>query len=58
LPDKLSDVEVHERLHAARHALGDEEAATVEGNTALEAARKALSLFNAAMAKLITRRET
>jgi hypothetical protein len=58
LPDKLSDLEVHERLHAARETLGDEEAETVEGGTALEAARKALALFNAAMAKLITRRET
>jgi hypothetical protein len=58
LPDKLSDLEVHERLHAARITLGDEEAETIEGNTALEAARKALSLFNAAIAKLISRHET
>jgi hypothetical protein len=57
LRDKLSDIEVHDRLFAARDALGDEEAETVEGNTAIEAARKALSLFNAAMAKLITRRD-
>jgi hypothetical protein len=55
---RLSDKDVHERLFKARDALGEEEAETVEGNTALEAARKALSLFNAAMAKLITRRET
>jgi hypothetical protein len=58
LPDKLSDLEVHERLHAARQTLGDEEAATVEGGTALEAARKALALFNAAIASVITRRES
>jgi len=55
LPDKLSDIDVHDRLHAAREALGDEPAETVEGNTAIEAARKALALFNAAMIKIITR---
>lgn len=49
---------MHERLYAARNALGEEEAETVEGNTAIEAARKALALFNAAMMKLISRRET
>ncbi len=58
MTDKLSDIEVHNRLYAARNALGEEEAATVEGNTAIEAARKALALFNSAMMKLITRRET
>jgi hypothetical protein len=57
LPKKLSDIEVHDRLYAARNALGDEAAETVEGNTAIEAARKALALFNAAMMKLISRRE-
>jgi hypothetical protein len=57
LTDKLSDIDVHDRLYAARNALGDEEAETVEGNTAIEAARKALSLFNAAIASLISRRE-
>jgi hypothetical protein len=47
-----------DRLFAAREALGDEPAETVEGNTALEAARKALALFNAAMIRVIVRRET
>jgi len=58
LADKLSDIEVHNRLYAAREALGEEQAETVEGNTAIEAARKALALFNSAMMKLITRSET
>ena len=58
MSDKLSDIEVHDRLFAAREALGDETAETVEGNTALEAARKALSLFNTAMIRVIVRRET
>jgi hypothetical protein len=58
LPDKLSDIEVYDRLHAAGGALGDEPGQTVAGNTALEAARKALTLFNCAMIKIIVRNET
>jgi hypothetical protein len=55
---KLSDIDVHERLYAAREALGDEPAETIQGNTALEAARKALALFNVAMMRIIVRNET
>jgi hypothetical protein len=58
LADKLSDIEVHDRLYAAQVALGDKPGETVEGNTAIEAARKALALFNAAVATLINQRET
>ncbi|MCO6050843.1 hypothetical protein NGM99_13750 [Mesorhizobium sp. RP14(2022)] len=39
----LSDIDIHERLTAARDLLGNEKAETVRGETALEAARKVLS---------------
>lgn len=42
---KLTDFEVHDRLVAAAEALGREEAETVRGRTALEAARRALTLL-------------
>lgn len=45
MPRKLTDFEVHDRLIAATDALGDDEGETVRGNTALEAARKALRLM-------------
>ena len=42
---KLTDNDVHERLYAALIAVGVDDAETVRGNTALEAARKALTLL-------------
>lgn len=48
----ISDDEVHRRLHAAREALGDEPGATVHGNTALAASRKALTLFQIAVLRV------
>ncbi|MDX1006752.1 hypothetical protein GOE08_07615 [Sinorhizobium medicae] len=45
MADKLSDDQVYERLHAAYLALGREEGETVRGDTALKAARRALTLL-------------
>lgn len=47
MPDHkpLSDTEAHDRLCAASEALGDAPGATVRANTALQAARQALSLL-------------
>lgn len=42
----LSDNEVGDRLHAAKEAIGDARGQTVRGDTALDAARKALSLLS------------
>jgi hypothetical protein len=42
----ISDIEAGDRLAAARDVLGHERGATTAGNTALEAARKALSLIS------------
>jgi hypothetical protein len=42
----LSDNEIDDRLKAARAVLGEEHAATVPGETALAAARKALELLS------------
>lgn len=39
----LSDIDIHERLTAARELLGNEKAETVRGETAVEAARRVLS---------------
>ena len=39
----LSDNEIHERLTAARSLIGDTEAETVRGDTALKAARQVLT---------------
>lgn len=39
----LTDNEIHERLAAARKLIGDDEAETVRGDTALKAARQVLS---------------
>lgn len=41
----LSDNEAHDRLVAAREALGDAPGATMRANTALEAARRALVIL-------------
>ncbi|WP_325634860.1 hypothetical protein [Bradyrhizobium sp.] len=42
----LSDNEIDDRLKAARAVLGEEHGATVPGETALAAARKALELLS------------
>ncbi len=42
---KLSDQEALDRLARASDALGVEEGATVPGNTALEAARRAVTML-------------
>lgn len=39
----LSDIEIHERLTAARALIGDTTAETVRGDSALKAARRVLS---------------
>ena len=39
----LSDIDIHARLTAARKIIGDGEAETVRGDTALKAARQVLS---------------
>lgn len=41
----LSDNEAHDRLVAARDALGDAPGATKRANTALEAARRAMTIL-------------
>ncbi len=58
MPKKLSDIEVHTRLYAARLALGEEEGETVAGNRMLEMMRGALTMANAVLIRLISRRET
>ena len=45
MAEKLSDDQVYERLHAALLALGREDGATVRGDTALKAARRAIVLL-------------
>lgn len=45
MPDKLSDNEIDDRLHAALEVIGDAKGETVRGNTTLDAARQALSLL-------------
>lgn len=47
----LSDNEAHDRLHAAVEALGVGQCETVRGNTALRAARKALTLLQWGLVK-------
>lgn len=51
----LSDEEAHARLVAAREALGDEPGASVPANTALEAARRALVMFQFALVAAMER---
>lgn len=50
-PKPLSDNDVHERLTAARYALGSDNAATTRGKTALAAANRALMLLSFALVK-------
>lgn len=45
----LTDTEAHERLTAAREAIGDRPGASVHADTALTAARKALVLLTLAL---------
>ena len=49
--EKLTDNEVHDRLCAASDALGDQDAQTVQGQSALETARRALLLLQFALVK-------
>lgn len=42
----LSDNEIGDRLHAAKEVIGDAAGQTVRGQTALDAARQALSLLS------------
>jgi len=58
LSEKLSDIEVRERLLAAMQTLGDEEAETEHGNAALKAARKALWLCSCGLVRVFSRRAT
>lgn len=46
---KLTDEEAHDRLVAAREALGDEAGESAHADTALEAARRALVMFQLAL---------
>jgi hypothetical protein len=48
----LSDNEVDDRLKAARQVLGDGDGETIEGNTALNAARRGLELLSLALIKI------
>lgn len=45
MPPKLTDNEVHERIYKALIAVGTDDAETVRGETALEAARRALTIL-------------
>jgi hypothetical protein len=47
----LSDNEVDDRLKAARELLGKDDGETVAGNTALNAARRALELISLGLIK-------
>jgi hypothetical protein len=51
LPKPLSDNAVWDRLHAALEALGDDDCETVRGDTAMAAARKALTLLQWGLVK-------
>jgi hypothetical protein len=56
MPDKkLSDNQVHDRLVAAERALGSDEAATVRGDTAITAARRALNLLQFGLVEAMER---
>lgn len=48
-PHGLTDEDVHELLVAATYALGDAGGATVRGDTAIKAARRALALLQFAL---------
>ena len=45
----LTDIDVYNRLQRAIEALGNEGAETVHGNTALDAARLALTAYQVAL---------
>lgn len=45
MPPRLTDNEVHERIYKALIAVGADDAETVRGETALEAARRALTIL-------------
>lgn len=49
--DKLTDEQVWNRLHVASEALGSEKGASVAGDTALSAARRALALLQMGVLK-------
>ena len=53
----LGDTQAHDRLCAAREALGEEPGATVRANTALEAARRALTLLQIGLVLAMERNE-
>lgn len=48
---KLSDIDVYQRLIDASDALGEDTGETVRGDTALKAARRALTLLQMALVK-------
>lgn len=54
----LSDNEIDDRLKAARDVLGEAPGQTVEGHTALSAARKALHLLSLGLIAATVKRET
>lgn len=51
MADELSDEQVWSRLQVARDALGQEKAASVAADTAMEAARRALLLLQMGVLK-------
>ena len=57
MPD-LTDEEAHDRLIAAREALGDDAATSTAANTAMEAARKALVMLQLGLLMAMERRES
>lgn len=54
-PGSLTDDEVHDRLVVAVEALGNRPASTLRGQTALDAARRALTLFQLALLMAVER---
>lgn len=50
---KLTDIEAYDRLHGALQVLDEDAAETVRANTALEAARKALTYLQLGLLKAI-----
>ncbi len=49
MAEPLSDEQVHDRLQNASEALGDGQAVTTRGSTALAAGRRALSILQFAL---------
>lgn len=54
----LSDNEIDDRLKAAREALGEAPGQTIEGDTAISAARQALHLLSLGLIAATAKRET